>query len=206
MSTPGGRQPAERTRDKLSLLRNHPLFRDLPAEVIEQSFRVLKPATTEFSPIRYIGLWQNVLNDAYVQQYRAFDQWTNDQIPFPGEAFRQMVKDIVQGNKLYEGTMEMSGVSAALSNITCSFLAVAAEQDHIVPLAATTCQPDLVSSTDKELVIMPGGHVGLAAGRKAKQTLWPKVAEWLGSRSQAPAPATSPRKAAPASAKAKSAR
>jgi CRP-like cAMP-binding protein len=35
MSMPGGRQPAERTRDKLSLLRNHPLFRDLPPGVIE---------------------------------------------------------------------------------------------------------------------------------------------------------------------------
>jgi CRP/FNR family cyclic AMP-dependent transcriptional regulator len=35
MSMPGGKQPAERTRDKLSLLRNHPLFRDLPPGVIE---------------------------------------------------------------------------------------------------------------------------------------------------------------------------
>jgi len=31
---------------------------------------------------------------------------------------------------------------------------------------------------------MPGGHVGLAAGRKAVQTLWPKVATWLRERSQ----------------------
>ena len=35
MSIPGGKRPAERTRDKLSLLRNHSLFRDLPAAVIE---------------------------------------------------------------------------------------------------------------------------------------------------------------------------
>jgi CRP/FNR family transcriptional regulator, cyclic AMP receptor protein len=35
MSIPGGRQPAGRTRDKLSLLRSHPLFRDLPSAVIE---------------------------------------------------------------------------------------------------------------------------------------------------------------------------
>jgi CRP/FNR family cyclic AMP-dependent transcriptional regulator len=35
MSIPGGKRPAERTRDKLSLLRNHPLFRDLPPAVIE---------------------------------------------------------------------------------------------------------------------------------------------------------------------------
>jgi CRP/FNR family transcriptional regulator, cyclic AMP receptor protein len=31
----GGKPPAERTRDRLSLLRNHPLFQDLPGSVIE---------------------------------------------------------------------------------------------------------------------------------------------------------------------------
>src|SRR5262249_22317725 len=35
MSILGGKRPAERTRDKLSLLRNHSLFRDLPPTVIE---------------------------------------------------------------------------------------------------------------------------------------------------------------------------
>jgi CRP-like cAMP-binding protein len=35
MSIPGGKRPAERPRDRLSLLRNHPLFRDLPPTVIE---------------------------------------------------------------------------------------------------------------------------------------------------------------------------
>jgi CRP/FNR family transcriptional regulator, cyclic AMP receptor protein len=35
MASPGGKQPAERMWDKLSLLRNHPLFRDLPTSVIE---------------------------------------------------------------------------------------------------------------------------------------------------------------------------
>jgi CRP/FNR family transcriptional regulator, cyclic AMP receptor protein len=36
MSIPGGKQPTDRVRDRLSLLRNHPLFRDLPPTVIEQ--------------------------------------------------------------------------------------------------------------------------------------------------------------------------
>jgi hypothetical protein len=36
MSIPGGSRPAERPRDRLSLLRNHSLFRDLPPAVIER--------------------------------------------------------------------------------------------------------------------------------------------------------------------------
>jgi len=158
-------------------------FGNVPPELIAQSFRMLKPAS-EVSPVKYINLWQNVLNDKFVEQYRAFDQWTTDHIPFAGECFRQTTKEIVRENKFYKGTLEIGGRSAALSNITCSFLAVAAQNDHIVQLAATQVQPELVSSTDKELVVMPGGHVGLAAGRKAVQSLWPKVAGGLAERSQ----------------------
>src|SRR4029077_16981855 len=35
MPSPGAKQHGDRTRDKLSLLRSHPLFRDLPPAVIE---------------------------------------------------------------------------------------------------------------------------------------------------------------------------
>ena len=35
MPSPGSKQQGERSRDKLSLLRSHPLFRDLPSGVIE---------------------------------------------------------------------------------------------------------------------------------------------------------------------------
>ncbi len=158
-------------------------FGNVPPSLIQQSFRMLKPAS-EVSTIRYVNLWQNVLNDKYVEQYRAFDQWTTDHIPFAGECFRQTTKELVRGNKLAKGELTLGRHDAKLSDITCSFLAVAAEADHIVPLEATRMQPDLVGSVDKELVVMPGGHVGLAAGRKAVQTLWPKVSAWLGARSQ----------------------
>jgi polyhydroxyalkanoate synthase len=157
---------------------------NIPANMIQNSFRLLKPAS-EVSPVKYFNLWQNALNDKFVEQFRAFDQWTNDHIPFPGEAFRQTTKEIVQQNKFFDGSFELGGRNASLASIRCSFLAVAAESDHIVQLKATLCQEELVGSADKEMVVMPGGHVGLAAGRKAKATLWPKVAGWLAERSLA---------------------
>src|SRR5579884_4219188 len=79
---------------------------NVPADLIQQSFRMLKPAS-EVSPVRYVSLWQNVFNDQYVAQFRAFDRWTNDHIPFPGEAFRQTVKDLMWENKLLKGTMTL---------------------------------------------------------------------------------------------------
>jgi polyhydroxyalkanoate synthase len=79
--------------------------------------------------------------------------------------------------------MELDGLPVDLSTIRQSFLAIAAEADHIVPLAATRPQMELVGSADTAFLSLPGGHVGLAAGRHAKAGLWPRVADWLTSRS-----------------------
>ena len=157
-------------------------YGNIPAELIRASFRMLKPAS-EFSAVRYFGLWQNVEDERFVEQFRAFDRWTNDHIPFPGACFRQTLRDLSRGNKLVKGDMTLDGEPVSLRAITQSFLAIAAESDHIVPLAATNMQCELVGSEDKQFLTLPGGHVGLAAGRKARAALWPKVAAWLRERS-----------------------
>ena len=41
---------------------------------------------------------------------------------------------------------------------------------------------DAVSSTDKEYLELPGGHISLIAGRGASTHCWPKVAAWLAAR------------------------
>jgi CRP-like cAMP-binding protein len=47
MSTSSGRPPAAHGRDRLSLLRNHPLFRDLPAAVLEHLGSYMKTRKVE---------------------------------------------------------------------------------------------------------------------------------------------------------------
>ena len=45
MAMASGRRPAGGTSDKLALLRNHPLFRELPAPVIERLGSYMKRRT-----------------------------------------------------------------------------------------------------------------------------------------------------------------
>ena len=40
-----------------------------------------------------------------------------------------------------------------------------------------------VASSDKEEVMLKGGHVSLVAGANAIKRLWPKLDNWLGGRS-----------------------
>ena len=41
----------------------------------------------------------------------------------------------------------------------------------------------VIGSTDKEEVILKGGHVSVVAGANAIKRLWPKLDSWLGERS-----------------------
>jgi polyhydroxyalkanoate synthase len=58
-----------------------------------------------------------------------------------------------------------------------------AEHDHIVPYEAARHLITMVGSTDKQEVMLKGGHVSLVAGPNAIKRLWPKLDSWLGGRS-----------------------
>jgi polyhydroxyalkanoate synthase len=42
---------------------------------------------------------------------------------------------------------------------------------------------DLVASGDVTHLAKPGGHIGLMAGSRARQQIWPELADWLRQRS-----------------------
>ncbi len=153
---------------------------NIPPELMYRSFELLRPADRLVS---YVRLWDNLWNDAYVKHYRLFNKWTSDQIPFPGECYRQTTKDLMWENKLIKGELEVGGRTVDLKKITCPVINAMAQHDHIAPYEATKELTQLVGSVDTEDVVMKGGHVSLVAGPNAVMRLWPKLNEWLAVRS-----------------------
>ncbi|HEY8171946.1 MAG TPA: alpha/beta fold hydrolase [Dehalococcoidia bacterium] len=155
---------------------------NIPPELMYRSFELLRPADRLVS---YVRLWDNMWNDMYVKQYRLMNKWTSDQIPFPGECFRQTTKDLMWENKLLKGELEVGGETVDLKRITVPVLNAMAQHDHIAPYDATHKLTSLVGTPDeeKEDVLLKGGHVSLVAGANAIMRLWPKVNEWLSVRS-----------------------
>lgn len=153
---------------------------NIPPELMYRSFELLRPADRLVS---YVRLWDNLWNDAYVKQYRLFNRWTSDQIPFPGECYRQTTKDLMWENKLIKGELEVGGKTVDLKMISCPVMNAMAQHDHIAPYEATHELTQLVGSEDKEDVVLKGGHVSLVAGPNAVMRLWPKMNEWLSVRS-----------------------
>ena len=153
---------------------------NMPPELILQSFDMLRPASRVTGQIQ---LWDNIWNDEFTKSYRMFDRWANDILPLAGEYFRTTTKDLMWDNKLYNDTMTVGGRAAQLDKIKVPILHAVAEHDHIVPYDAAKHLIQKVGSTDKEEVMLKGGHVSLVAGPNAVRRLWPKLDSWLGGRS-----------------------
>lgn len=152
----------------------------IPAEMVKLGFKLLKP-TMDLST--NLNLWWNLWNPDYVAGFNALNKWANEYLPFPGEFFRQWVKEFYQQNRLIKGELIMGGRRVDLRRITCPVLAVGAKEDNIAPPDCVKPLITAVGSRDKEYVELPGGHISLIAGRGASVQCWPKVASWLVARS-----------------------
>ena len=118
-----------------------------------------------------------------MESFQALNRWANEYVAFPGEFFRQWVRDFYQENKLYRGELVMGGRPVRLGSITCPVFVVGAKEDYIAPPACVRALLDVVGSRETEYAELPGGHISLIAGRGAARHCWPKVAGWLAPRS-----------------------
>lgn len=153
---------------------------NIPPDLLFRSFEMLRPAQRWAT---YAQVIDNLWNHPWIKNYRLFNRWVYEQIPFPGEAYRQLIKEFMWENKLMKGELAVGGRKVDTTAITCPIMHIMAEHDHIAPYAATRPLTTLVSSREKEDVVLKGGHVSLVAGRNAWVRLWPRLSQWLGERS-----------------------
>jgi polyhydroxyalkanoate synthase len=118
-------------------------------------------------------------DERFLEVWIALWFWGIDGIPFPGEAFRQWIRDFYQGNKLINNHLLLAGRCVLLSQITAPLMTIAAEEDILVPLQQVKSALQAVSSAERELVTLPGSHFALMAGSRAANDLWPRVVDWI---------------------------
>ena len=68
----------------------------MPPDAVATGFRML---TADLGGRQYATLWQNLWNDEYVDGYQAMAQWAGDHVPFPGGVMRQVVEQLVRGQR-----------------------------------------------------------------------------------------------------------
>ncbi|MFT7722568.1 MAG: alpha/beta fold hydrolase [Roseateles sp.] len=152
----------------------------VPSDVVASGFEVLRPASRIAGQVR---LWDNLWNDQFVKGYRMMERWGNDTLPLPGGYFRQMTQQLLRKNALHEGRLRIGGRPVDLGRITVPLLSIVAQYDHIVPPECSRPLIERVGSRDKQEIMLPGGHVSIAAGANAIKRMWPALDAWLQQRS-----------------------
>jgi polyhydroxyalkanoate synthase subunit PhaC len=161
-------------------------YGNCPASFLQSSFMMLKPIQNLIE--KPIGLWERLDDESFLDDYFAMEGWLNDNIPVPGEVYRQFVKYLYQQNRLVKNQMPVGKHTVNLKNITCPVLNLMATKDDLVPCAQSKPLIDLVGSKDKKNIEFSAGHIGLAVGSRAQKELWPQVCDWLAERSEAGTP------------------
>jgi polyhydroxyalkanoate synthase len=148
----------------------------VPASAMDAGFQSIKPTDQLVQPL---NLWEQLWNAGRADNFLALYRWTRDQIPFPGELFRQTVDMLVRDNALLSGEVPFAGGTARLADIKRPFLNIFCEQDTIVPPASAEPLVGLVGSRDGSDLRLEVGHVGLVAGRYAEEVARPAIADWI---------------------------
>lgn len=157
-------------------------FGNMPPEMIEYGAKALKPVENYIG--NYLRLWDNLDNPQVIDAWHAMNTWVTDNIPLAGGAFRQLIVDLYRNNRLIEGTLTIRGERVDLSHLRAKLLTVIAEADHITPPCQTESVMTKVGSTDKTIMRIPGGHIGIMAGSGASKRTWPQIDNWLAQRSE----------------------
>ena len=97
--------------------------------------------------------------------------WVTDLVPIAGGAFRQLIDDLYRNNRLMQGELMIRGERVDLGRIKANLLNVIATGDHITPPCQSESIMSKVGSTDKELLQIRGGHIGIMAGNQAQADL-----------------------------------
>ncbi len=158
----------------------------VPGAAVDWANKMMKPVTNYFTTYR--RLWEGVLEgEAQRDAYQPMARWIADNPPFPARAYRDWITWMYKENRLVSGRMWLDGQRVDLSRVDQSLLIVTAGADHIAPPEGTQPLLGLVSSDDVTRVDRPGGHIGLMAGSRAREEIWPEISGWLEQRSQSTA-------------------
>jgi len=128
---------------------------------------------------KWLAFFDRLAEPERLEAYLALEEWASANIPFPGAAYARYIRELYQENALARGEHHVAGRRVSLSDIRCPVLTVVTDRDVICPPPAAQALNELSSSSDKSLLVIPGGHVGAVVGGAAQKELYPKLAQWF---------------------------
>jgi polyhydroxyalkanoate synthase len=154
---------------------------NLPGELMSFVFSMMTPvnALTKYN----LGLFDVMDDEKKLLNFLRMEKWLADRPDHPGEAAKQWLKDLYQGNQLVKGEFRLGGEKVNLKRIDMPVLNVFAEEDHIIPPKSTQALKALIGTKRYTELPLPGGHVGVFVSGKSQGILGKNIFGWLKSHS-----------------------
>jgi poly[(R)-3-hydroxyalkanoate] polymerase subunit PhaC len=149
---------------------------NLSAMQMQSGFLALAPTG---SLSKWVGLADKFHDERARHAFAALDKWAGDNIPFPAGAYVTYITELYQQNRLVRGDHWVRGERVDLGRIRCPVLTVVAERDAICPPKAALALNEASRGKVKDVLSVPGGHVGAVVGSRAARELYPGMRDWL---------------------------
>lgn len=136
-----------------------------------------------------LAIAQNLDDADFLAQLEAVDRFTDNMLAYPGRTFGQLFHRMFKGNELAGGTLDLGDRVIDVAAIDKPVLVFAGATDGIAPVRAVQHVVLLLEgSPEVRFEIVPGGHLGMLAGRAARATTWTVIDAWVARWSSADEP------------------
>ena len=158
-------------------------YGNCPPDFLQAMFLMLRPVGNLVE--KPLNFYEHMHEEKFIEDFLTTETWLQDNIPVPGEVYRQFVKYLYQKNLLVQNRMPVGRQIVDLRHITCPVLNIMAGKDDLVPCSQGMPFTELVGSKDRKTILLQGsGHIGLAIGGKAQKEVWPQACQWLAQRTE----------------------
>jgi polyhydroxyalkanoate synthase len=149
----------------------------VPAAEVKSWFEMLAPGSNSTLG-RANDLWERLDQPVErLRDVRTMASWVDDVVPASGRLLAELYREFgPTRNGLVAGTARVGGRDIDLSAVSMPVLSVSAAKDTIAPPEGVDAISRLVPHA--QTVRLPGGHVGIVAGRSAA-SLWGLTVDFL---------------------------
>lgn len=117
------------------------------------------------------------LESQEAQELLAIEYWANDGVGLASGIAKNCLVDWGYHNTPFKGEWCVNGTAIIPESIDCKTLVAIAKHDRIASYHAALPLAEKIPGSD--IFIAETGHVGMVAGRSAKQALWEPFARWV---------------------------
>ena len=155
-------------------------YGNCPAWLIHAGFTAMAPIHHALG--KFMDLYRQRMRVGYADTFALFERWMHSDVPLAGQLFRELCIDLFRQNQLLRGQLQVGEHRVDLRRITCPVLNIIGEYDDVVHPYSSLSLLDHISSQDKQDLLFPVGHMGLAVSSTAHKDLWPQVSHWIEER------------------------